>query len=297
MRQSMRQALRASRHDASTACAQLDHVTFSRDGLQQCQHLLSDEQLLRLESAVQTAVTSAGSDLATSTRLHERLTWPSGRDGIAISRNGNRWELTVTATRQQRLEWMSELLGGDECRLALLEQISAVMPPRAHLIRAGFVLALPTPPSHQCRVQDVHPDLNPAVEALEAGQSCTVLVPLTDVATDSGMGGTEVLMGSHRYAKNTKRFDELKQAFDADGVCEAVLPEDVQPPVATVTRRGCGYVLDSFVLHRGLANSSNVPKVLLYLVCSTPGALDQAIEADKQNDNAPKERAVCKRKR
>jgi len=295
----MRQALRASRHDASTAttaCAQLDHATFSRDGLQQCQHLLSDEQLHQLESAVQAALTSASSDLATSTRLHECLTWPCGRNGIAISRNGNRWELTVPAAPQQHLEWMSELLGGDEYLVALLEQISAVMPPRAHLIRAGFVLALPTRPSHPCRVQDVHPDLNPAVKALEAGQSCTVLVPLTDVATDRGMGGTEVLMGSHRYAKSTTHLHELKQSFDADGACEAVLPADIRPPVATVTRRGCGYVLDSFVLHRGLANSSNVPKALLYLVCSTPGALDAALEADKQNDNAPTERAMLKRK-
>ena len=164
------------------------------------------------------------------------------------------------------------------------------------LIRAGFVLALPTAPSHPTRVQDVHPDLAPAVEALEAGQSCTVLVPLTDVATDSGMGGTEVLMGSHRYAKNTKCFDELKKTFAADGACEVVLPNDVRPPVVTVTRRGCGYVLDSFVLHRGLANTSGRPKALLYLVCSTPEALDAAMEADKQNANAPRERATCKRK-
>ena len=299
MRQSMRHALRVSRDDASTIAphAQLDHATFSREGLQQCQDLLSSEQLIQLEAAVHATLTSATSDLATSTRLHEQLTWPCGRKGLAISRNGNRWELTVPAAPQQHLEWLSDLLGGDERQVALLEQISAVMPPRAVLIRAGFVLALPTLPSHRDRVQDVHPDLNPAFEALEAGQSCTVLVPLTDVATDSGMGGTEVLMGSHTYAKSTERFDALKQAFDADGADEIVLPNNVRPPVATVTRRGCGYVLDSFVLHRGLANGSGAPKALLYLVCSTPGALDVVMEADKQNDNAPREKGMRKRKR
>ena len=302
---SLRQALLASKHEALVAPSSATRVfDFNSDGMQEIEGILGDDGVVRLGAAVNAVLDST--KLSSSSAQHENFAWrESSFGGLAIARNGNRWELTITAGQSDHRAWIADMLGGAEKLNDLLGRVGSVMPPRAELIRAGFVVALPVSRNHPDKRQDIHADLSPTTDTgapndLNPHQSCTLLVPLDNVESCKGMGGTQLLLGSHWHAKDSSRFEDLKGAFDSDA-----LPVGIKQPLVSVTRRGHGYVLDSFVLHRGLANESTTAKRLLYLVCSTPSALQAATEADRQNGNvvaAPKakpkpSRGVGKRKR
>ncbi len=137
--------------------------------------------------------------------------------------------------------------------MPILEQL---LSPHLRIASFGVVVAMPGAEDQAIHLD--HPPLfeNPEINDSLSPYAITVVVPLVKVTRQ--MGPTAIWPGTHKCADRIEQLESLMRSPDYSN---AHMPETIL---------GDAYMMDYRVIHGGLANNSDVPRPILYLVYSRP---------------------------
>ena len=137
--------------------------------------------------------------------------------------------------------------------------LESLLSPHLRIVSYGVVVALPGADD-----QSIHLDHPPLFESAANGSqkvdlppwAVTLVVPLVEI--DRQIGPTAIWPGTHLAAD---RIERLQTLMESPGYSDAQKPE---------TKLGDAYMMDYRVIHGGLANDSDRPRPILYLVYGRP---------------------------
>jgi len=129
-----------------------------------------------------------------------------------------------------------------------------LLSPHLRIVSYGVVVAFPGADD-----QSIHLDHPPLFESANDDLppwAVTLVVPLVEI--NRQIGPTAIWTGSHA---DPNRIEHLKSLMESPDYSDAQLPN---------TKLGDAYMMDYRVIHGGLANDSDQPRPILYLVYGRP---------------------------
>ena len=140
---------------------------------------------------------------------------------------------------------------------SMLPILNSVLSDGMRIASFGSVVALPGADEQPIHLD--HPPLFGCKYALQSelpSYALTMVVPLVDLTPETGT--TAIWEGSHR---GSERFDQLQRLMGKPDSADASMP---------YAKRGDAYLMDYRVIHGGMANRSEVPRPILYIVYGRP---------------------------
>lgn len=137
---------------------------------------------------------------------------------------------------------------------ALMPILQSLLSGAMRIASFGSVVALPDADEQAIHLD--HPPLFGVRNDILPAYALTMVIPLIDLTADTGT--TAIWEGSHRA---NDRFDLLSRLMSNSDFSAASTP---------MAKQGDAYLMDYRVIHGGMANRSDQPRPILYIVYSRP---------------------------